>query len=135
MAMDYKKWYYDNWKNFDELRLIVAEQLKTILENEGFAIKRNFILVDSRLKKYNSFIEKILKEDDNGNRKYSDPAQITDIAGIRVVAVLLDDVKLISDLIESNFNVDYPNSIKPSERLIADKIGYRSTNYIAKSVR
>ena len=60
------------------------------------------------------------------------PTQITDLAGIRIVAFLISDTKMLCNVIERYFDPDYERTIKSSDRLGKNLIGYRSSNYVVK---
>jgi putative GTP pyrophosphokinase len=129
---DYKEWYDKNSQLYNELRVVVEDIIKKILDKEGLEKGKDYSLLDSRLKNYRSFIEKMHREDEKGKREYSHPSQLTDIAGIRIVGHILSDVDMLCLLIERFFNIDNDKTVKPSDRLGENQVGYRSINYIAK---
>jgi putative GTP pyrophosphokinase len=129
---DFKDWYHKNSQLYDELRIAVEGIIKKILDKEGLEKGKDYALLDGRLKNYRSFIDKMHREDEKGKREYSHPSQLTDIAGIRVVGHILSNVDTLCLLIERFFNIDNNKTVRPSDRLGENQVGYRSINYIAK---
>jgi GTP pyrophosphokinase len=132
MVDDYKEWYDNNSQLYDDLRIVVQDLIQNILVKEGLEEGSEYALVDSRLKKYKSFNTKMYREDENGKRKYSNPTQLTDLAGIRIVGHILSDVDTLCLLIERFFEIDNENTVRPSTRLGKSQVGYRSINYVAQ---
>lgn len=96
--------------------------IKSLLELE----KINPHQIKSRLKKKESLEKKIIKK----NYKYNCLNDITDLVGIRVIVYFEDEIDLVADLIEKEFDIDFENSI--DKRIISeDKFGYRSLHYVA----
>jgi putative GTP pyrophosphokinase len=132
-ASHYHDWYNENRLIYDELTKVIRDHIKKMLKNEGLEKAKDFVLVTSRVKKWKSFRQKMIKEDKKGERKYSSPIQITDIAGARIVGFVLSDLDRLSSLIKQYFNIDYEKSIVKSERLESNKIGYRSSHMCVNS--
>jgi putative GTP pyrophosphokinase len=128
---EYRLWYENNKQFYDELTVTVKESIEVYLNKEGLKQGSDYLLVDSRLKKYDRFMEKINRPDEEGKPKYSSPEQITDLAGIRIVGYILSDTTTICSLIERYFDIDENRTIRPTHRLKENQVGYRSTNYIA----
>ncbi|WP_394692746.1 GTP pyrophosphokinase family protein [Hyphobacterium sp.] len=117
-----------NWSKISE-KLPLYEAL---CENIVGALKA--ILKDSSLK-YSMLEFRVKKEDsikDKIARKgYSDPEyQIEDIAGVRVILYYSNDVGILSDLIDKEFNVIH-NEDK-SNALAVNEVGYRSHHKIVQ---
>ena len=129
---EYEIWYHNNWRIYDDLRKFVEKSFSMIFDEEGLVRGTDYILLTSRLKGRRNFLQKIYKEDEKGNRKYLKPTQITDLAGIRIVAFLISDTKMLCNVIERYFDPDYERTIKSSDRLGKNLIGYRSSNYVVK---
>lgn len=116
-------WYAKNRGLYKQLCDKVHNITSELLEIKSIDIHAIF----SRAKEIESFAEKI--EDS----KYSDPInQITDLAGIRVICYVDNDIKKICKVIEENFDIDKPNSTDKSKLLGTDKVGYKSVHYVAK---
>jgi putative GTP pyrophosphokinase len=126
----HRNWYEARSHIYDELRKLVEESIRKMLDQEGFKKNREYVLVDSRLKTVDSFLTKMEKFEE-GKFKYSNPTEITDIAGIRIVACILSDIQKLSSLIERDFHIDTNRSENKSKKLERNKLGYRSINYVA----
>ena len=69
--------------------------------------------------------------DENKHSKYSQPIEIEDIAGIRIVVFLVSDLYLISQIIQKLFDIDWSNSVNKFKELKIKEVGYRSEHYVA----
>lgn len=77
--------------------------------------------------------KKVIDEGGNLVDKYTDfRSEITDLAGVRIVTYLLDDVEQVSQIIQELFDVFEEHSGNKLDLLGADKIGYLSVHYIVK---
>jgi putative GTP pyrophosphokinase len=97
--------------------------LNELLASEGIGAAQ----VDARAKDVQSFIDKM------GRRpgRYLDPlADITDLAGVRVVVYYSSDVELVDAMIEREFAVDEKNSWRRTPSTDPDRFGYRSDHYV-----
>ncbi|WP_405265691.1 GTP pyrophosphokinase family protein [Cellulophaga sp. Ld12] len=79
-----------------------------------------------RVKDKDSLSKKLVKK----NNKYKNISEITDIIGIRIITFFEDDIDVIADIIQSEFEIDTENSID-KRTLETDKFGYRSLHYVA----
>lgn len=120
---DLEVWYDENFNLFEKL----VDKAQSIIID---TIKENNIQINSisgRVKEKDSFCTKALKD------KYIDPInEITDMAGIRIIAYVNSDVDKISKIIEDEFDVDKDKSIDKGNLLGVDKVGYKSVHYILK---
>ena len=82
--------------------------------------------VSSRLKEKESLRKKLARPDS----KYENLVDITDIAGIRIITYLYDDVDRVAKLIEREFIVDPENSIDRRATLDPDRFGYVSLHHV-----
>lgn len=57
---------------------------------------------------------------------------MTDIAGVRVITYYTEDVDRVSKIVESEFKIDYNNSIDKREALEPDRFGYCSVHYVVE---
>ena len=77
---------------------------------------------------------KLVESKDNPNSyvyKYNDPKnQITDMAGVRIVAYVDSDIPTICSIIERLFDIDSIKSIDKREKLEPNQVGYLSKHYI-----
>lgn len=81
--------------------------------------------ITSRVKDYYSLSKKIEVK----QNKYSDISEITDCVGIRIVTYLEDEVDIVAQIIEKEFDIDYINSTD-KRNLDVDRFGYKSLHYI-----
>lgn len=129
-SQEYERWYDDKKESYGDLANAIYSELQRILDVEGMEKGKDYIFINSRLKTRKSFLEKMYKPDENGNRKYTNPEQLTDIAGARLVGYILSNVTTLCKLVERHFDTDKNRSVTPPQRLGEDQMGYRSTNYI-----
>ncbi|MEQ9299000.1 MAG: hypothetical protein RIF33_10570 [Cyclobacteriaceae bacterium] len=113
--------YISQRPNFKRLAEKVGQIIEELLELENI----NYHAVFYRAKTIDSFSEKIK------NPKYNNPLEeLTDLAGIRIIGYVEDDVEAISKIIERSFTIDPANSIDKSKDLGVDKVGYKSVHYV-----
>lgn len=117
-----KIWYIEKKAVFDQLSKKVESIIREILIDEKITIHA----IISRAKEIESFVKKM------DNPKYTDFEQITDLAGIRIIAYVESDLNKISKVIENYFEIDQDNSMDKTESLGTDKVGYRSIHYVGK---
>jgi ppGpp synthetase/RelA/SpoT-type nucleotidyltranferase len=129
---DFLGWYDENKQLYNELTEFVKKAIENILDKEGLEEGIEYALVNSRLKTRSSFLQKMYREDKKGNRKYSYPTQLTDIAAARIVGYLLSDLDSLHSVVKRYFDIDEEMTVRPSDRLKEDQVGFRSTNYVAK---
>ena len=126
--------------NSSDTSIIVKEyELKRPLYEE-FARKLSLLLseilevrnlhwdsVDHRAKAVESFRQKITRP----GKLYTNPlAEITDLAGLRIVLYYLEDVHLISQIIREEFVIDETNSMDKATLLAPNEFGYRSVHFV-----
>lgn len=117
-----EKWYDENQEIYNKLVGKLENLIQEIIDEQGIAYNS----ISGRVKEKDSFFEKTMKD------KYKDPVkEITDVAGIRIIAYVNSDVERISKLIEEEFDIDYENSIDKGRLLGVNKVGYKSIHYIA----
>lgn len=114
--------YDKQHKKYERFAKEVEHQLHSILAEEGIVCNA----ITSRVKERDSLDKKIdIKMD-----KYSNLAEITDIAGIRVITYYDNDVDRVAEIVEREFCVDKENSIDKRKALDPDKFGYCSVHYV-----
>lgn len=117
-----KKWYIKNQSLYKKLSKKIQDIINEVIKDSNIDIHTIY----SREKGIDSFIKKI------ENDKYDDPIQqVTDLAGIRVIAYVEDDVDKIYTLVKKCFKVDKRNTIDKSKILGIDKVGYKSIHVVA----
>jgi ppGpp synthetase/RelA/SpoT-type nucleotidyltranferase len=106
---------------------VFANRLKSLFEDLLEAEEIDCLLFDARAKKRSSFAEKL----DRKPGQYADPLRdMTDLAGVRIVAYYLSDVDRIGAVIAREFIVDADNSSRRSQSDDPEHFGYRSDHYI-----
>lgn len=114
-------WYANHEQIYKSLAEIIAATLKALLKHN----KIDYVDTPHRAKAVDSFQEKIRR------KKYKDPkSEMTDLAGIRVIAYIEADVARVSKLIQSSFNVHEEFSVDKTTDLGEDRFGYRSVHYV-----
>ena len=106
-----------------------AEALKSLLQqllhDSGIA----YVTLETRAKTVEGFQEKAHR----GHKGYEDPlAEITDLAGLRVVLYHTNEMATVAGLVEAAFEVDWENSVDKTETIDPDRFGYRSTHYVVR---
>lgn len=101
----------------------LSDLLITLLKQAGIA----YHVVERRAKTVESFADKI----SSPGKKYKNPiAEITDLAGIRIVLLYLNDIDQVINLIRKNFDIDEANSVNKVEIIPPDQFGYQSVHLI-----
>lgn len=95
---DLGSWYDRNYSFYKPITEYLENLLKEILDNEAV----EYVHIESRVKKFNSFKRKI---EDKG---YHNPEQVIDFAGAMIVASVLSNAELISNVIKrgKEFKID-----------------------------
>lgn len=119
---NYCKWYSENLHFYEKFRKSIENVIREILNSEN--AKSHFI--NSRAKSLESFEKKI--RDAIG----FDPKMMQDLAGVRIICYVKDDVEKICRIIESNFDIDELRSRNKSKVLEENEVGYRTIQYVAK---
>jgi ppGpp synthetase/RelA/SpoT-type nucleotidyltranferase len=109
---------------------LYAQTLEKILK-KAVSLYAPLSIVQSRAKTVSSFIEKIIRKD-----KYQNPLlDVTDLCGARIITQFQSQVKILSEFIKANFEIDEANSIDVSSRLKESEFGYLSVHYIVTPKR
>ena len=101
----------------------VAELLSQLLGDKGIQIHS----INCRCKTEESLEGKIRRP----GKDYSALADITDLAGIRVITYFSEDVERVAEIVEELFDIDAKRSIDKRALLDPDRFGYQSLHYIA----
>ena len=109
--------------HFDDFAARLERLMKDLLAENRIDI----IQIESRAKEVDSFERKI---EQKGTR-YADPiAEMTDLAGVRIITYYLEDGDEVEALIRREFVVDEKNSADKSVLLDPDRFGYLSRHFI-----
>ncbi len=98
--------------------------IKRLIAEKNFIIQK----VSPRTKSRDSLQGKLVR----GKGKYRRLADITDISGVRIVTYFADDVGALGKMIESEFDVDWENSIDKRVTTDPSKFGYSAKNYVVR---
>ena len=113
---------------YDDLLAEVRIRMAGLEDNSGM------LVVQYRRKEQKSFVEKACRSraDDIFSPKYLEPLkEVTDIVGVRVIALLLEDVRFACEFIELSFEV--VERFDKAAELCGEKlVGYRSVHYLCK---
>ena len=101
----------------------LSELIREVVATSGVEIHQ----IEQRAKAVDDFKEKI----ERPGKHYTDPLnEVTDLAGVRVIAYYLEDVATICEILRREFSVDEANSEDPSARLAPNAFGYRSSHLV-----
>ncbi len=113
--------YNDKLPNYDRARENIKEALEEYLKEENIS----FVTIESRIKDFESFYEKISR------KKYENPFEENeDFCGIRIILYFQDDIEKVNKIIEENFFIQ--ESENKSNKLEDNEFGYRSNHLIIK---
>jgi len=125
----------------DALTVILEEYDQQCALHTEFT-KKTKELVEDLLRENNARVHSItcrVKDRDDlktkverSEERYRKLSDITDIAGIRIITYFADDVDVIADIIQKEFNINYMNSVDKRTVLDPDRFGYLSLHYVAK---
>lgn len=123
-----KEQYHDNIANYYIYLDFINAMLKRYLKES----KIDYNLIESRVKSFDSLINKIEKK----KNKYANPfSEITDMIGIRIVTYYREDVDVIVKILFKYFDIDYKNSVNKLVNLEPDRMGYLSVHYVCQPKR
>ena len=103
-----------------------AEKLRTLVSELLSASSLNVHSVTARPKDRVSFIAKLGKAEGRYNRI----AEITDLAGVRIITYFADDVDRAAEVVRREFAVDAANSLDRRDLLDPERFGYLSLHYV-----
>lgn len=111
--------------NYQAFTSAIAELFRNLL----VASELEVLAIESRTKTSESFSDKVQSDEKGG--KYQTIGDITDLAGVRIIAYLRENCDKICALIRDNFEIDEANSTdKGADR--EDQIGYSSRHFVVK---
>ncbi|MFO7666303.1 MAG: hypothetical protein R6V76_06780 [Desulfobacterales bacterium] len=113
--------FIENMTNYKKL----AEEVSYILKNKFSEVAVEYADITFRSKELNSFCEKIVR------KNLSNPLEeVTDLAGVRIVYLYLNDRHKIEEIIENEFQI-IQKVDKVSEQN-PDRFGYGAMHYLVK---
>lgn len=119
-------------KSYEVLRptyILFVDSLRALLLQLLSATDIDYVAIEGRTKTVESFQEKAVRE----GKEYLDPLhEMTDLAGIRIIAYHSRDLNDIAALLRENFDIDDAHSIDKTELLEPDRFGYLSRHYVVR---
>ncbi len=113
--------YERRWSDLEDMKDRIAISLQQSISHK----KIPFDAVNGRVKEFDSFMEKIRKNN------FQNPfLEINDIVGIRVICLYRDDVAKIKDVVRDTFEVISDDDKTDSKE--SDRFGYLSAHIIAR---
>lgn len=131
-TLNFLEWYRENQVRYSEFAQYVLEKILNALKERAMIHAYH----SSRAKTLASLTDKCGKRIyDDGTQnyvlKYNDPRnQITDLAGVRIVCYLPQDIVPVQHIVEKIFDIDKENSNNKVTLLESDKVGYLSVHYV-----
>jgi putative GTP pyrophosphokinase len=122
MNEDILKEYDNKYDLYKAFAIKIEHLIIEILENNNI----NYHSVTSRVKTRDSFCNKLDKSTD----KYKCFADVTDVAGVRIITYFEDDVDTVANIIQREFVIDELNSIDKRLFLDPDRFGYLSMHHV-----
>ena len=119
--------YRDKRPQFEQLRQVVMSKLETAVKQSGMQLDS----MESRVKAEKSLAGKLQRK----GYKYQSLSDITDIFGARIITFYNEDVDRISSIVETLFDIDWPNSVDKRKMHQFDSFGYNSLHYICRLPR
>lgn len=109
----------------------LCEETKRIIVESLEEAKLSCQNISARSKTSESFVKKATKKNEEKD-KYDDPvAQITDLAGVRIITYTLKDLDKVDKFIGANFDIVEKRDVG-EERYKQGKFGYQSIHYLVR---
>ncbi|MDW3221969.1 MAG: tetratricopeptide repeat protein [Paracoccaceae bacterium] len=125
---DYISEYRKNRPIYKALCSVVAQ----VIEASFGQANVRFHSIDPRAKDVESFERKACKTDDAGAAKYQNPLEeITDLAGVRVIVFTIDDIAMVTEFVDENFEIIEKRDVG-EERVEKGQFGYQSIHYLVR---
>jgi len=116
--------YRERLPQFEQLKTIIVDQLYKIIKNSGIEINT----IEARVKTEASFAGKLQRK----GHKYHSLDDITDVVGARIITFYNEDVDRIASMIETQFEVDWTNSVDKRKMHQVSSFGYNSLHYVCR---
>ena len=124
-AVDIIAEYKQKQELYEELTVTVNNFIEGILEDRT---KINIHSVRARTKSVDSLAEKVRRPEKN----YENLAEIKDLTAVRVVTYFADEIDVVGEILESNFNIDLRHSIDKRKNFDYQEFGYSSLHKVAR---
>ena len=110
----------------------LCKEVSRIIDNSFSRLEIRIHSIEARAKSNDSFNKKLKKKNEDGTPKYTQPLkEVTDLAGARVIAYTIDDVKVISEFVESNFDIIEKRDVG-AVRIERGQFGYQSIHFLVQ---
>ena len=116
--------YQSRKHSYRDFADILASLLTTILTEHRIRLHS----VTHRAKDDASLATKLRRPD----RTYACLADVTDLAGVRVITYFHDDVDHVAKSVEREFRIDQANSVDKRSLMYPDRFGYISLHYVVE---
>ncbi|MGR6896979.1 GTP pyrophosphokinase [Rummeliibacillus sp. BSL5] len=113
--------YNYNKELFEQCEKSMENLLESLLEDNGLKVHK----IEKRVKELKSLEKKV-----NDKKKYNTLDEITDVVGLRIITYFDDDVDKVAELLKSEYEVDWKNSIDKRVKEKPDVFGYSSLHYV-----
>lgn len=113
-------WYEKNRVLYQDFSKCVHDLLEKLLGRK----RQVYQSITYRVKEKASFQKKYSK------KEYASPEEMTDMAGVRIIAYTTSDVERICELIQQDFAIDEKNSGDKAKDMRSNEVGYLSVHYI-----
>jgi putative GTP pyrophosphokinase len=112
--IDIESWYFKKLPIYNLFENRIWELIDRLLKGEGISV----VSLHSRTKEFEKFRKKFF------NKPYSDPEEIVDIVGIRIIGYVKSDNVIVCGVIRDNFHI-------LGERDKSEDSGYKSKHFVA----
>ena len=110
---------------YEQLKEAVNEFIEEILENKT---KINIHSVRARTKSIDSLAEKVRRP----GKDYDSLSEIKDLTAVRIVTYFDDEIDVVGEILEDNFNIDPRHSIDKRKGFDYQEFGYSSLHKVAR---
>ena len=108
---------------YEQFAARVSDLLSILLAEKSVHVHA----IEHRAKTLDSFRDKLNRP----GKKYDNPMEeLTDLAGLRIIVYHPEVVKLVEEIVRSEFTIDEANSSDTSARLAANEFGYLSIHLV-----
>lgn len=115
--------YDELYPVYEEILQSLHQQIRQLLEANG-----NFFTIKGRVKRFDTYFDKLIKI--SRHEHVSDTAAVTDILGLRIVCPFLEDLKMVENLIKTQFKVVEMD--RKGSRYSIGEFGYDSVHFLIR---
>ena len=114
--------YQRNFSLYQEF----AAECKQLFEELLVLNKISYLQIESRIKSLPSYLDKVYRLVSSNNKTADN---FDDLLGIRLITYYIEDIQLVSDLIETKFRIHSRNSEYTTRNRAPNQFGYSSIHY------